>query len=448
MSQGLFAAVSGITANQARIDVISDNIANLNTVAFKSSQVNFKTIFSRQLSGGSAPTPSLGGINPMEIGLGVTIGEIGRNFDNGSVQSTGRATDLRLQGEGFFTVQSSEGQTLLTRAGNFYFDADGFLVNPDGLRVMGTSLATSSAGGNVPVHIPPKLNFLTPDAVGADVITDTGQISGSTVTTGTFTVNVAGTDITTTINSGDTLADIAADLQTNINGSAGDPNSTITVSVSGNQIEIDTSTDSETVTFSGDTSDTSNFLSVMGFTSGAPGYTSALLKNQSEVTIDTADGSDNTYSVTTYSIGNDGSVEVTYSNGAKLTVEAANPAGDKALKYITSGGREISLAGITNNAGVDPAQLQIQLATVVNPMGLNAESGNLFGLNSIAGDITYAIAGSGGMGVINAGSLEASNVNLSQEFANMILAQRGLEANSRTFSVQDQIMKQIVNLGR
>ncbi len=444
MSQGLFTAASGITACQAQLDVISDNIANLNTVAFKSSQVNFATVFSRELSSGSAPTGNLGGVNPTELGLGVTIGEIGRNFDNGSIQTTGRTTDLNIQGEGFFTVQDVNGEIKLTRAGNFSFDADGFLVNPDGLKVMGNSLATSDIGSTTAVQIPTALNFVTPDAVGTDTITDLAQSSGSVITTGQFTINVDGTDVPVTINDGDTLADVVASMNTAISGAG----FSSTVSVTGNQIEIDTSVSGETITFNGAPDDTSNFLSAVGFSTGGSGYTSGELKDQSEITIDTADGSADTYTVISYSIGNDGSIEATYSNGAKLTVEETNSLGDKALKYTTQGGREISISSITNGAGIDPAQLQIQLASVVNPMGLNAESGNLFSLNAIAGDVSYALAGSGGLGLIKSGSLEASNVNLSQEFANMILAQRGLEANSRTFSVQDKIMQQIVNLGR
>lgn len=454
MSQGLFTASSGIAANQARIDVISDNIANLNTVAFKSSQVNFKTIFSRQLSGGSAPSPNLGGINPMEVGLGTTVGEIGRNFDNGSIQSTGRSTDLNIQGEGFFTVRNTEGETLLTRAGNFSADANGNLVNPDGLKVMGTALATSDSGGSVPVQIPTELNFVTPNAVATtETVGNVGRESGSTVTTGTFTIDLnSGTDVTVDLGAlADTqISTIVTAINNELTAQGADAATQISFNAATNRFEAVLG-GADTLDFSGGTSDTSNFLEVCGFTAvGAPppDFQSEPLFDHSQIAMAPADGSDNTYTITTFSIGNDGSIEATYSNGAKLTVEAFNADGDKALKYIAPSGREVSNANITNTSGVVADQLQIQLASVVNPMGLNAEGGNLFGLNSIAGEVTYAIGGSGGLGVINAGSLEASNVNLPQEFANMILAQRGIEANSRTFSVQDQIMRQIVNLGR
>ncbi len=450
MSQGLFTASTGIAANQAKIDVIADNIANINTVGFKSSQINFETVFSRQLGSGSSPTDDLGGINPKEIGLGASVGEIGRNFRNGSIQNTGRTTDLNIQGEGFFSLMNYDGSIFLSRAGNFSTDSNGFLVNPQGLKVLGTSTSTSTTASTTPVQIPTKINLVVPDAVATDTITNVGTGASSNITTGTFTINVDGTtDVTTTISAGDTLQDVAAQMQADIvaAGFAG-----ATVTVTGNRLVIDTSgAGGEAVTFNGASGDTSNFLGIMGFSDSSPPaneYTSSALKDQSEVTIADPDDSNDTYSVTTFSIAQDGALEATYSNGAKLSV-STNVAGNKELKYTTAGGTIIANSSITNShSTLVPAQLQVQLATVINPKGLNSAGGNLFALNSIAGEPTYAIGRSGGLGVINSGALEASNVDLPSEFASMILAQRGIEANSRTFEVQNQIMRTIVNLGR
>jgi len=261
----------------------------------------------------------------------------------------------------------------------------------------------------------------------------------------------AADDVTVTIASGDTLAAVAAKMQVALRASGEDADSDITVTVGGtdsNQLII-TTPDSEVVTFNGGAGDTSNFLGIVGLSTGTVGdYDSAALKDQSKITIDDSDDSNDTASVTTFSISQDGGIEATYSNGGKLSV-ANNSAGNKELRYTSAGGSEITSTNITNNhLTLTPAQLQLQLATVINPQGLNAAGGNLFALNSIAGEPTYAIGRSGGLGVINSGSLEASNVDMPSEFANMILAQRGIEANSRTFEVQNQIMRTIVNLGR
>ncbi|HSA06855.1 MAG TPA: flagellar hook-basal body complex protein [Candidatus Gastranaerophilales bacterium] len=460
MSQGLFTAASGIAVSQARMDVICDNIANLNTVAFKSSQINFETVFSKTLSAGSAPTDDMGGINPMEVGLGVAVGEIGRNFSNGSIQTTGRTTDLNIQGEGFFTMKNYDGQVFLSRAGNFSLDSNGFLVNPSGLKVVGTANATSTTSSDTTVQIPTMLNFEVPDAVDTDTITNVGQLTGSTVTTGTFTMTIDGgvtapEDVSVTISAGDSLDDIATAMQTALQGSAEDADGDVTVAVGGpnnNQLII-TTPDGETITFGGSSSDTSNFLSIMGFAAGTVGdYDSAELKDHSEIVIndynDVTVDANNNYAMTTFSISSDGALEATYANGAKISV-ASTVAGNRELKFVSASGREILSSDITNNhETLTPAQLQIQLASVINPKGLNAVGGNLFAINSIAGQANYAMGRTGGLGVINSGSLEASNVDLPREFADMILAQRGIEANSRTFSVQDQIMRSIVNLGR
>lgn len=455
MSQGLFTASTGIAANQARIDVIADNIANINTVGFKSSQINFETVFSRQLGAGSAPTDEVGGINPQEVGLGVAVGEIGRNFDNGSIQTTGRTTDLNIQGEGFFSLTNYDGKQFLTRAGNFSTDSNGFLVNPQGLKVVGTENATSTTSSTVSVQVPTKLNFVIPTAESTDTATNIGQESTSKITEGTFTMTVNGADdVTITLASGDTLANIATKIQTALNGAASSDglNAVDFGTTTTGLFAINTTAD--TVTFGGSSSDTSNFLTVAGFAAGATvEYESAALVDHSQITIndynDTGVDAENTHTVTTFSIANDGGVEATYSNGAKLTVTSNSTTGNRELKYVTASGTEITGASnITNNSDVVPAQLQLQLATVINPKGLNAVGGNLFALNSIAGSPTYGTGRSGGLGVINSGSLEASNVDMPREFANMILAQRGIEANSRTFEVQDRIMRTVVNLGR
>jgi flagellar hook protein FlgE len=452
MSQGLFTAATGIAANQALLDVISDNIANINTVGFKASQMNFETVFSKQLATGSAPTNDVGGINPKEIGLGVAVGEIGKNFSNGSIQTTGRSTDLNIQGEGFFTMMNYDGKQFLSRAGNFSTDSNGHLVNPQGLKVIGTANSVSSVSSGTPVQIPTKLKIIVPDSTGASLVSNIGQDGGQTISNGTFSINVSnGTnndDVIVTLADGDTLADIVTKMQAAILSSAYDDGNT-TVALSGNKINVTCTGD--TLTFNGQSSDTSNFLSVAGMGAGTVpvDYTSAEFVDNSQITIDAPDSSDETYAVTNFSISNDGAIEATYANGSRVTVSTNSSTGNKELKYVSGSGRVIQSSNITvQNSAVAPQQLQLQLATVINPKGLESVGGNLFALNSIAGTPTYATGRSGGLGVINSGSLEASNVDMPTEFANMILAQRGVEANSRTFEVQNTIMRTIVNLGR
>ena len=137
MMRSLFSGVSGLKSHQTRMDVIGNNIANVNTTGFKSSRTTFADTLSQTLSGASAPQKTLGGTNPKQIGLGTGVASIDTIFTNGSVQSTGKNTDLCLSGNGLFIVKQG-GQTYYTRDGAFEFDADGNYVLPgSGLYVQG-----------------------------------------------------------------------------------------------------------------------------------------------------------------------------------------------------------------------------------------------------------------------------------------------------------------------
>lgn len=155
MMRALFAGVSGMRNHLVRLDVIGNNIANVNTVAFKSSRVTFEEAFAQLVQGASRPPGDLGGINPIQVGLGMNIGSIDQNFTQGNLESTGVITDLAIQGDGFF-VASDGTRTFYTRAGNFQLDADGRLVSPtNGFVVQGIVadsngiLASGSAIGDV-----------------------------------------------------------------------------------------------------------------------------------------------------------------------------------------------------------------------------------------------------------------------------------------------------------
>ena len=132
--KSLNAGVSGLNAFQAKMDVIGNNIANVDTAGFKSSSITFAEMMNQNLgregAGESAPQLS------NQVGLGVRVSSITRNFAQGAMQNTGVTTDLALSGEGFFVVNSG-GENLLSRSGNFVFNSDGFLVNQAGNNVMG-----------------------------------------------------------------------------------------------------------------------------------------------------------------------------------------------------------------------------------------------------------------------------------------------------------------------
>ena len=130
MMPSLFAGVSGLQNHQTEMDVIGNNIANVDTVAFKSSSVTFKEGFAQLLQGASRPPGNQGGINPIQVGLGMQIGSIDTNMTQGNLQSTGVNTDVAINGNSFFVARQGN-QSFYSRSGNFQIDAQGNLVEPD-----------------------------------------------------------------------------------------------------------------------------------------------------------------------------------------------------------------------------------------------------------------------------------------------------------------------------
>lgn len=152
----MLTALSGLNANARSLDVIGNNVANVNTTAYKSSRIMFQTLLGRTLSSGSAPGTNSGGTNPYQIGLGVGIAGTQRNFSSGTVQSSGDQRDLAIQGNGLFIVEQS-GQQLYTRAGSFRQNSANDLVGIGGERLMGYTVDQNyqiATGGLVPLNIP------------------------------------------------------------------------------------------------------------------------------------------------------------------------------------------------------------------------------------------------------------------------------------------------------
>ncbi|MDU2066232.1 MAG: flagellar hook-basal body complex protein, partial [Sporomusaceae bacterium] len=136
MGRSMYSAVSGLLNMQTGIDVIGNNVANVNTIGYKGNTTNFQDILSQTVQAASAPAGNLGGTNPMQVGLGMTVASIGTNFKDGNLQSTGKQTDMALSGNGFFILQNGS-DTVYTRVGSFTQDALGSYVSSGGLKLMG-----------------------------------------------------------------------------------------------------------------------------------------------------------------------------------------------------------------------------------------------------------------------------------------------------------------------
>ncbi|MGN7470227.1 flagellar basal body rod protein FlgG [Brevibacillus sp. SAFN-007a] len=172
MLRSMYSGISGMRGFQTKLDVIGNNIANVNTVGFKKGRVMFQDILSQNVQGASAPTDGgKGGTNPLQIGLGSSIASIDTVFSAGSPMTTNLPTDLSIEGDAFFMVSPDEGATIYyTRAGNFTRDSQGFLVNPQGLKLLSsdsTPIQISQEDGVVSYSIGKDGVITTVDDAGA-----------------------------------------------------------------------------------------------------------------------------------------------------------------------------------------------------------------------------------------------------------------------------------------
>src|SRR5689334_4901631 len=149
MLRSLNAAVSGLRNQQTKMDIIGNNVSNVNTVAFKSSRVTFKEGFAQVMESASRPVNGVGGTNPMQVGLGSQIGTVDTMFTQGNLETTGRNTDLAVQGNSFFIVNNGA-ESFYTRAGNFTLDANGTLVSGvNGYKVQGRMATAGKLGDSL-----------------------------------------------------------------------------------------------------------------------------------------------------------------------------------------------------------------------------------------------------------------------------------------------------------
>lgn len=456
MSQAMYTSASGMSNAQTAINVVSNNIANMNTIAFKESRVNYSDVFYNVLSSGSPSSQLNGGINPSEVGYGSQVSSISQKFTTGTFQSTGISTNMMIQGNGFFTVLSPADEMLYTKAGNFSVDAEGYLVMPNGYKVMGTDTVFGTAASKIPIKIPQMIHseVTANENAGTKSLSDLNAIAG--ITSGTFTMNVSYTDagVTKTESVEVTLDGSEAnlnDIAAKINAAMADkPDAVangVTASVNNGQFQISTNGDVTGITFE---SGTSNFLSETQIaTAEAEGgvYSSKVLDWKADITssvnsqIDLKASSQDFYE--------NGTVEITYSNGDKLTVEQIPNTNQLQFKYTTKAGivlrgDEVSVSENVATTG----NLQLQLAHFMNPDGLSQEGNNLYGLGTNNGWALYGVADSNMFGGIKSGGVEASNVDLTQQFSDMIIAQRAIEANSRVFNTANNIMESLVYLGQ
>ncbi len=427
MMRSMFAGVSGLRNHQTRMDVIGNNIANVNTLGYKKSRVTFQDMLSQNIRGASSPQGTKGGTNPQQIGLGMTVNSIDTIHTQGSSETTGKTTDMMVDGDGFFILGSGKSQ-YYTRAGNFDFDAEGNLIASNGMLVQGW----------------------TADPSGK--IDSTGAISGITIPKGQSIQPKETTEATfiNNLNANELVYD-ASDP-----AAGGVVNTSITVYDSqGNEYSIPLQFQKTAV----------NSWDLVAGSTLPPGVTGVTINNGSltfnpdgslsadpgctiQVDLDSAvTGAD-----TPINNANGGTIAVDLSTLTQYTSESnvqMNSQDGYSSGVLT--GYAIDKSGIVSGRfsnGLTKQLAQVALANFNNPAGLSKNGENLYVQSNNSGAAQIGTAGGGGRGEISPGKLEMSNVDLSQEFTDMIITQRGFQANSRIITVSDEMLQELVNLKR
>ncbi|MFC1668964.1 flagellar hook protein FlgE [Spirochaetota bacterium] len=457
MMRSLFSGVSGLKNHQTRMDVIGNNISNVNTYGFKSSRVTFQDMLSQTLSGASKPEQNRGGVNPKQVGLGMTIASIDKILTQGSIQTTGNQTDLAIQGDGFFIVGKGD-KSYYTRAGTFSLDKDGNLVNPaNGLKVQGWmatrneqgQMVVNSSGSTEDIVVPIynkvearettniryKCNLDSRRAIVPQ--NATGRMRSSAgVTTNIDIFDKQGKNHRMTL----TLWKTGSNKWT-ASGAITGSTTPITLDViptGGQQNQIN-STNKINLRFSPD----GRIIAVGdGATPDEMNQGTLIVRANYRVA-----GDPNVRSIN-LNLGQAGQLKGITQYSSPSTTKAVEQDG-YGMGYMESFNVDNSgiITGIYTN-GTKQVVGQVGMAVFTNAQGLTSSGENLFEVSNNSGLPNVGPASQSGRGVIIAGSLEMSNVDLSEQFTDMIVTQRGFQANSRTITTSDQMLQELLSLKR
>ncbi|MEE9912679.1 MAG: flagellar hook protein FlgE [Deltaproteobacteria bacterium] len=505
MGSALWAGISGLNASSKELDVIANNLANVNTVGFKSGTTYFADVLSQSISGGSGGT--------MQVGRGVAVTEVQTQFGAGSFESTGNATDAAIDGDGFFMVNDDEGATYYTRAGAFHLNSDYLLVDINDYTVQGQTIVNGQAGplGDINLQgVQSEPAATTTVSLGANLnsATETGGQYNTTQTVydslgANHTLN---TVFTRTENAaGGGYWGIEASLGAepgilNYDGVIFDSDGNMTGMYTGEA----TATGGGTVTADRagmiykDTTSTFTLARTAGgiwSITDNGGYANASLVNSSaaspQISLDGTGTVDLTIAPTapagattvTFTLNNtvtmglsDIDIDLTgitlpggatIGNGNHITwnligddsLDITQYASASVIRSVTADGyasgqlKTLSIdadgviSGFFTN-GQTSQLAQIVLAKFTNPWGLNKLGSNLFGQTVVSGAAIQNNPGSSGMGALTPNTLEMSNTDIATEFIKMITAQKAYQSSARVVTTQDTIMQELMNLKR
>ena len=421
MSVGSFSAsLSGLNANQQKLSVIGNNLANINTTAFKASNVTFSDLVSQSIGGPAE--------NPTQIGLGASVGSITPNFTQGSIETTGVPTNVAIQGSGFFIVGSPTERSY-TRDGNFSFASDGTLVTTGGIAVQGFT-ATNPLTGGIDTTGQPGNIVIPPGVLRSPAATTrfgtVSNLDASAATGSTFTASVQVFDSLG-------VSHVATITYTKTGPGAWNygitvPGAEVTGGTAGTPFSIATGT----IGFNNQ----GRLSLVNGAAAADVTITSPAWSNGAAAT---------NFSWDLVDANNAGLLTGFASPSATSSInQNGSPTGAVSQISINAAGEVLATFGVGRTVTV----AQLAMASFNNQNGLVKVGSNLFSESEQSGIPSIGTASSGGRGALIGGALEQSNVDIAQEFTQMILAQRGYQANSKSITVADELLIDTLNIKR
>jgi flagellar hook protein FlgE len=409
MIGSLFAGISGLNANSTAMTVIGDNIANVNTTAFKSNRASFANVLSQRFGGGGGN----------DIGRGVDFWGTTPIWSQGSLENTSAPMDMAINGRGFFRVTDDSGSDFYTRAGEFSFNREGDLVNPDGLVLQGYEVQSVAADGSLTLgpisHIQvPTESSAPPSATtefSVDINLDSGAAVGDTYTTTLTFYDSLGNDIPMTI-------DFVKTGNNAWTWQAASPLASAVVPAAATAIAFDPTTGA--------------------LTAGADPTIALTLSNGATMPAVTWD----LYDAAGVSNGD----LTQYAAPSTTTFQTQNgyPAGMLRSVSVDEAG---VITGSYSNGQLVPL-FQVALVDFPSYYGLSKMGHNLYAESLESGDAMPGMPGSGRLGSISPSAIEMSNVDLAQEFVKMITTQRAFQANSRVITTSDEILNELINIKR
>jgi flagellar hook protein FlgE len=437
MIQAMLAGVSSIEAQQTQMNVIGNNLANINTTAFKSSHVTFQDLIEQQLKGAQAPSKSSGGTNPEQYGLGVQIAGTSVNNSQGSLSATNVPSDMAIQGNGYFMVGNGS-LVSYSRDGAFDLDANGNLVQgTTGQRLLGWSANATGA-----------INTTTPIGASSTISIPLGELNAVQQTSQiTFGGNLNSDATSSTSTAAKTWS-----MQSTVYDSLGGSHD-ITITFQNPQsppAAAPVAPAGANSSWDWTASETVNGVNTPIGGSATAGNLPIYFDSTGTEMSGLASGSFNAITLPSSGSAPSFNINLDFGNIGQLSAQSSVAASNQngfppGSLQSYSIGNDGTITGLFTNGLTRPLG-QVAMAIFPNPDGLQESGSDLYQATNNSGIPVIGSPASGGRGSISAGYLEQSNVDISTEFSSLIITQRGFEANTKVVTTVDQMLQSLIQM--